>query len=169
MDCRECTENLTAYMDDELSPAGSAQMRAHLETCVSCTTELRGFKEAANFVQSHARDREIRPESWNAIYDRIHAKRSVSPFGFLLPKWSQLLATAAVVAAFAIGYLWYQHDQRRSLDEYISQYIKTREAGFSLQIREAGFNLRTMNSFIPNPFAEAKPAPDTNPFRLEDR
>ena len=160
MDCRECTDNLTAYLDGELKAADSAQIRSHLESCVSCGDELRSHEEAADFVQSHARDLEVRPESWNAIYDRIHAERPASQFGLLLPKWSRLLATTAMVAAFAVGYLWYQHDQKKSLDDYISQYVKSREAEFQLQ---------TMNSFIPNPFTEAKPASDTNPFRLEDR
>ena len=160
MDCRKCTDNLTAYLDGELSPADSAQLHSHLETCVFCTAELRSFEEAANFVQTHTRDLEIRPESWNVIYDRIHTARLASPFGVLLPKWSQTLAATAILAAFGLGYLWYQHDQKKSLDNYISQYVKSREAEFRLQ---------AMNAFLPNPFTEAKPAPEKNPFRLEDR
>jgi hypothetical protein len=171
MDCRQCTENLTAYLDGELSHADSAQLRAHLETCVSCAVELSGFQEAADFVESHNRELDIRPECWNKVYDQIIAERP-SPFRFLFPKqWSQILATLAIVAALAFGYLWYQQDQKRSLDDYISQYVKAREASqaFRLMTHTPGFRAQTMNLFPDNPFAEAKPAIDINPFRLEDR
>ena len=160
MNCRQCTDSLTAYLDGELSPTDSAQVRSHLEICASCAAELSGFQEAAAFVESHKRDLDISPESWNAVYGRIARERPASPFRFFLPKRIEVLATAAIAVALALGYLWYQHDQRRSLEDYISHYVKSREAGFSLQ---------TMNAFISNPFTEAKPASDTNPFRLEDR
>lgn len=160
MDCRECIENMTSFLDQELNPAESAQMQSHLEVCSSCAAELRDFQQTAVLVESNAQDLDVRPESWNAICDRIRDVPSASPFGFLLPKWNRMLVTVAIVAAFSIGYVWYQHDQKRSLDDYISQYVKSREAGFQMQ---------TMNSVMPNPFAEARPAPDTNPFRLEDR
>jgi hypothetical protein len=159
MDCNQCTDNLTAYLDGELSLADSARTESHLATCVSCAAELSGLREAAAFVESHKRDLEIKPESWNAVYDRVSGQRSASPFRFLLPKWSTMLSLAAVAAVFVLGSLWYQSYQNRSLDDYISQYMRTREAVLRPQ---------TMSSFAPNPFTEAKPAPDTNPFRLED-
>lgn len=158
MDCRESTENLTAYLDGELSSSELARMLSHLESCASCRVELRSFEEAADLVQSHTRDLEIGPESWNAIYNRIRAERPSSRFGFFQAKWNQAVAMAAVVAALALGYLFYQQSQRRNLDEYISRYVKSREAGFRMQ---------ATNSFMPNPFSEARPASDTNPFRVE--
>lgn len=158
MNCRECTENLTAYLDEELSPNDLAHMRAHLDTCASCRAELRSFEEAADLVQSNTRDLEIGSETWNAIYDRILNERPSSRFGFLQTKWNQALAMAAVVAALALGYLFYQQNQHRKLDEYISQYVKSREAGFRMQ---------ATNSFMPNPFSEVRQTSDTNPFRVE--
>jgi len=170
MDCKRCTENLTAYLDGELSPVDSEQVRSHLEICASCAVELRSFQAASNFVASHASELELRSQSWDTVYNRISATGSRSPFAFLiLKRWSSALATLAVVMAVAFGYLWYQQDQRRSLDEYISHYVKMREA-------DRTFGLMTSNSGLPfqygnsnNPFSEVKPAFDTNPFRLEDR
>ena len=62
MDCKQCTEDLTAYLDGELSPADSAQVQSHLAACASCADELRSFQEAADFVESHKR--ELKPASW---------------------------------------------------------------------------------------------------------
>ncbi|HTY63216.1 MAG TPA: zf-HC2 domain-containing protein [Acidobacteriota bacterium] len=160
MDCRHCTDHLTAYADGELSPAESAQIRAHLEICVSCAAELSGFRAAAAFVESHHRELELKPESWDAVYARIAHERPASRFRFFVPKRIDVLATVAIVAVLAFGYLWYQRDQRRGLDDYISRYLKSREAGFSIE---------SVDFFLLNPFTEAKPASDTNPFRLEDQ
>jgi hypothetical protein len=170
MDCKQCTENLTAHLDGELSQVDSEQVRSHLEICASCAVELRSLQAASNLVASHASELELRSQSWDAVYDRISVTGSRSPFAFLiLKRWSSALATAAVVMAVAFGYLWYQQDQRRSLDEYISHYVKMREA-------DRTFGPMTSNSGLPfqygnsnNPFSDVKPAFDTNPFRSEDR
>lgn len=160
MNCGQCTDNLTAYMDGELSAAESVQMRAHLEICDSCTAELSGIRQAATLVESNLRELEVRPESWNAVYDRINAVRPNSSFHTFFRKWAETLAAAAVLVAISLGYLWYQHNERRSLDDYISRYVKSREAESHAQ---------TAHYFVLNPFSESKPSADINPFRLEDR
>jgi|WetSurMetagenome_2_1015567.scaffolds.fasta_scaffold179918_2 hypothetical protein len=172
MDCMRCTENLTAYLDGELSQVDSSLVRSHLEICESCAVELRSFEAASNFVASHASRLELRSQSWDAVCDRISAAGSRPPFAFLiLKRWSSALATLAVVLAVAFGYLYYQQDQRKSLDEYISQYLKMREAGrtFGLMTSSSGLPLQSGNPVVNNPFIEVKPAFDANPFRLEDR
>ncbi len=170
MDCKQCTENLTAHLDGELNPVDSEQVRSHLENCASCAVELRSFQAASNFVASHAPELELRSQSWDAVCDRISATGSRSPFAFLiLKRWSGALATLTVVMAVAFGYLWYQQDQRRNLDEYISHYVKMREADRALGLMTSNSGLRSQYRNSNNPFSEVKPAFDTNPFRLEDR
>ena len=172
MDCKRCMENLTAYSDGELSPVDSAQVRSHLDVCASCAVELRSFQAASSFVASHASELELRSQSWDAICARISATGSRSPFAFLiLKRWSGALATLTVVMAVAFGYLWYQQVQRKGLDEYISQYVKMREAGrtFGLMTSNSGLPFQSGNPVANNPFIEVKPAHDTNPFRSEDR
>lgn len=170
MDCKRCTENLTAYLDGELSHVDSAQVRSHLELCTSCAVELRSFQAASSFVKSHASELELRSKSWDTVCDRISTAGSRSPFGLLIPKqWSSALATLAVVIAVAFGYLWYQQDQRKSLDEYISQCVKTRESGQTFELMTSSSGLPFQSGNPNNPFIEVKPAFDTNPFRLEDR
>ena len=170
MDCSQCTENLTAYLDGELSPVDSAQVRSHLESCVSCAVELRSLQAASSFVASHASEPELRSQSWDGVYGRISATGSRAPFAFpVLKQWSTGLATLAVVLAVAFGYLWYQQDRRKSLDEYISQYVKMREAGRTSGLMTSNSGLSFQSGDPNNPFIEVKPAFDSNPFRLEDR
>jgi hypothetical protein len=170
MDCKRCTDNLTAYLDGELSQVDSAQVRSHLEICTSCGVELRSCQAASSFVTSHVSELELRSQSWDAVYNRISDTGSRSPFAFLfLKRWSSALATLAVVIAVAFGYLWYQQDQRKGLDEYISQYVKMREAGRTLGLMTSSSGLPFQSGNPNNPFIEVKPAFDTNPFRLEDR
>ena len=170
MDCRRCTENLTAYLDGELSPVDSAQVRSHLDSCASCAVELRSFQAASSFVAFHASQPELRSQSWDAVYDRIAATGSRSLFAFpILKQWSTTLATLAMVLAVAFGYLWYQQAQRKNLDEYISQYVKMREAGRTSWLMTSSSGLPSQSGNPNNPFIEVKPAFDTNPFRLENR
>ena len=48
MDCKQHAEDLTAFLDGELSDAESGRMRSHLGTCVSCSEELRSLRETAD-------------------------------------------------------------------------------------------------------------------------
>ena len=138
--------------------------------CLPVPLNFAAFRQRTSFVASHAAELEIRSQSWGAICDRISATQSRSPFAFpILKQWRTSFATLAVVMAIALGYLWYQRDQRKSLDEYISQYVKMREAGrtFGLMTSSPGLPFRSGN--LNNPFIEGRPAFDSNPFRMEDR
>jgi hypothetical protein len=160
MECTQCIENLTAYLDGELTSAESEEIMSHLQTCDSCSAEVGSFQKAADLVALNTGVLETRPGSWEAVRDRINTGPFFARFGFFLPKWSLKLAALVVLAALSIGYAWYQNDQRRALDGYISQYVKSREAAFHLQIN---------NPFTVNPFSENKSGSDTNPFRSEAR
>ena len=62
MDCRLCSEELTAYIDGELSGTGRGEdPPEHLEKCPPCHEELQALREAAAFVESHARDSRTGP------------------------------------------------------------------------------------------------------------
>ena len=172
MDCRQCKEDLTAYLDGELSPGGSEEMRSHLETCPSCTEELRSFQKASAFFESHTKVSELRPGSWNLVKARISTASSPSPFRFLaLNRRRYALATLVFVVALSLGYLWHQHAEKRSLDEYIAQYMKAREAGQIFRFRFGGAKtgLNSSSFKTENPFIEVKATMDVNPFRSEDR
>lgn len=172
MDCKQCAENLTAYLDGELSAADSERVQSHLGFCPTCSEELRGLRETVNFVESHNCILEPRIGSWNLVRARIIAEQPVSPSGFWgFNRWRFAMATLAIVAAFALGYLQYQQTQRKNLDRYISEYVQEREAQRKthLGLIGADFGSRSENLSGDNPFVSIKATVAGNPFRLEDR
>ena len=100
MDCRQCTENLTAYLDGELSAADSAQMRSHLEICDSCTAELRGIRGGGRLWSNPTFG------NWKSGPNPgMRFTTASTPFVliprlvFLCRKWVETLAAAAVLVA----------------------------------------------------------------------
>jgi Putative zinc-finger len=173
MDCARCAEDLTAYLDGELSAARAEQVQSHLAACASCADEVRSLREAAAFVASHTPDLEVRPGAWNLLRARIAApSSSPSFFSFLAPgRWRWAMATLAIAAAIALGFMQYHQLQRRNLDDYISQYIRYRQAHEPAQPVFTDFRARFMNgsSGAANPFAKLKATAMGNPFRMEDQ
>ncbi len=172
MDCKHCAENLTAYLDGELDRAEAARVRDHAEACPACALELRGLQASAALIAGHARELELSPASWNAVYDRISHAEPKSLFRpWALGRWSRAFAVLAVAAACALGYLWYQQGQRQTLNAYINQYIQAREARRPLHAMNGGGALPfgAGNPFAENPYGKNSPESDVNPFRLEDR
>jgi predicted anti-sigma-YlaC factor YlaD len=174
MDCKECAEDLTAFLDGELSAEDSARVRAHVGICPSCAEDLRSLKESADFIESHKSEMELRPEVWNLIRSRISPADSFSPLRLFVPnRWRFAIAAVAIAAALGLGYLQYQQIQRRDLDQYISQYMQEREA---LRQTESIF-VDTESTpprveilpYADNPFVEVKATVVNNPFRSEDR
>ena len=171
MDCKQCTENLTAYLDGELSPADSSQVHSHLAACTSCADELSSLREAADFIESHRRELKLRPGSWSAVRAHLAVEKSPPLFGFPVPnRWRAAFAAAACITILAVGYLWYQQVQERSLNAYISQYMRAREASQPFRFVRSGADsvFKSENFAVDNPFIEAKVGLDSNPFRSED-
>lgn len=172
MDCAQCVEELTAFLDGELSPADFERMRSHLDTCASCAQELHSLRGAADFVESHQRELELRPGSWNLVRARISTADSFSPFRFLAPnRWRIAMASLAIAAALGIGYILHHQVQQRSLDQYIAQYIQDRRAQEPSRPIFSDFRagFKSEDSRALNPFAELKTTLTNNPFRSEDR
>jgi hypothetical protein len=171
MDCRQCTENLTAFLDGELRASNLAEMRLHLDVCPSCADELRSLKEAAIYIESHYKNLEPRQESWNMVRARLSATDSSNWFHFLAPnRWRIAMASIAIIAALGIGYLQYRQFQTRNLENYITQYIHDREArsrAKSIQWN-AKANSQIEIPYADNPFIEIRAASAKNPFSSEE-
>ncbi len=172
MNCTRYAEELTAFLDGELSPADSERIRSHLSACAFCSYELRSLREAASLIRSHRRELEANPVTWRLVRDRIAAPRESSRlFHFAAPCRRLLaLATAAIVTLIALGTFQYRQVQRRNLEHYINQYIQDRQAPrpyppvfIGPEIDPPNQNYRSSN-----PFAEFEYALTDNPFRLEE-
>jgi hypothetical protein len=184
MDCRQCAENLTAYLDGELGRTDLEQVRDHLGTCSACADGLRSLQESAEFIESHVQELTPQPELWNMVRARISATDSfLQPRHFMLLNWRFAAAVVVTFAILGIGYIQYQRMEQKSLDQYISRYIKEREARGQKQVLvannennqrieipyEANPFLETGAPLIDNPFMEANPTVFDNPFRSEER
>lgn len=172
MDCNRCVENLTAYLDGELSPEAFTQVQLHLKACSSCSEEFRSFQRASDFVASHVKELNLPPGSWNRVRDRIEDTKSPAFWNLpFLIRWRPAVAALACIAVFAFGYLWYQQVQRQSLDAYIARYEKARQADLSFRrvLARDDFRLVSGTIAIDNPFIEARAGLDINLFRSEDR
>jgi hypothetical protein len=171
MDCKQCTENLTAFLDGELRDSSSSKMRLHLDICPSCADEMRSLKESADYIESHYRDLEPCSESWNMVRARLSATDSSHWFHFFAPnRWRIAIAFLAIVAALGIGYRQYQLLQTRDLENYITQYIHDREALRQAQSIQwnAQANSQIEVPYTDNPFIEISSISAENPFSSEE-
>ena len=107
-------EQLSEYVDDELSPRERARIEAHLSECPACerlVDDLRAVVTAAQSVQ----DRPPSTDLWPAIAGRlerrgvgprvvpIDARRNQRRFSFSVP---QLAAASIAIALLSAGAVW---------------------------------------------------------------
>jgi hypothetical protein len=183
MDCRLCSEELTAYLDGELPRPAAERIRRHLEECPPCQDELQALRGAAAFVESHARDVEPVPEIWNNLRARIAAMPAPAGrsgfFQFLVVnRWAAMAATLAATAVLALGlwgYLAHQASQR-ALESYMNDYLVMRSVTERLHAVEARQwrHLRSeagvaWTPVSENPFVDQRPVTLANPFVSEVR
>ncbi|MDA8130354.1 MAG: zf-HC2 domain-containing protein, partial [Elusimicrobia bacterium] len=86
-----CRENLSAYLDGELTPKERLELETHLAGCADCRAELGQLKAVSGLVKAHAME-PVPPALKRAVLE----KESRS-FGWLKPALA-LSAAAAVVA-----------------------------------------------------------------------
>jgi hypothetical protein len=183
MECRLCSDELTAYIDGELSSSSAEKIREHLEKCPPCHEELQALREAAAFVESHAREVEPVPEIWNNLRARIaEMPAPAGPPGFfqflVVNRWAAAAATLASTAILALGLWGYMERQasQRAFESYMNDYLLMRtvtERLHAVQIRQTkhmmaeGGVARLMLS--ENPFVEGRSFSLANPFISEER
>lgn len=63
IDCQEALRRLYEYLDDELTPETTAEVRRHIELCAACYPEVKSAAEFRDALQRAARGQPLCPES----------------------------------------------------------------------------------------------------------
>ncbi len=181
MNCESCAEDLTAYIDGELSETKARDVRTHLDRCGACRDEHRSLELSARFVETHARELQMRPESWNLVRARIAALPAPAPglFQWLTSNlWWSSAVTALATAALALGFWGYMHhiESQRDLTHYMSEYIQAREEQEQthritpLESDSSAADAGVLHpEYVNNPFVTVRSSADMNPFRSEEQ
>ncbi len=181
MNCESCSEDLTAYIDGELSETRARDVRAHLDKCGVCRDEHQSLELSARFVETHARELQMRPESWNIVRARISTLQAPAPglFHLLMSNlWWSTAATALATTVLALGFWGYMRhvESQRDLTHYMSQYIQAREEQEQIhQITPIESDSSATDAgalhpeYVNNPFVTVKSSADMNPFRSEEQ
>jgi Putative zinc-finger len=171
MDCRECMENLTAYLDRELSNRYARRVKLHVDHCEPCNKELASLKEAESLVTNNIRELTPRSELWDNIRVQISSLEiEPSSAGFLeilyAKRW--LTAATALVASLLLTLgIWaylrsLQPDD--TFNQYMTEYFEKRESE-DRSPKAASFQKSSDNPFVRTPDDESS----DNPFRERGR
>jgi len=103
-DCHNVHEQLSAYLDGELSPTERGGMQTHLNTCAGCRAELERFEQLDAELGSMPFP-DVPAHVWNSVAARIGgAQRRSRTLAFPLPM-RITAAAAALLLVFGCGYL----------------------------------------------------------------
>ncbi len=104
------TDQLSAYLDNELAPAERAQVTVHLTECVECREVLEELGRIAAAARDYQGERPAR-DGWPGILRAIEADRAVAlpvrPAAHRGLGWRHLMAAGLVMAAAGLGGGWY--------------------------------------------------------------
>jgi hypothetical protein len=180
MDCRSCSEELTAYLDGELERARFREVEGHLEGCLPCLEQLESLKQSGKLVVGNLPELEPRPELWRNLAERIGASRAESPAGLLRVfsgrPWFTAFAgiAAAVVLGIGLWGLWNYRQSEQLLQQYMSSYIQERdllESTVHAVAPTVSPEFRTADAqhleYTDNPFVEISDEQFENPFHPE--
>jgi len=177
MNCQNYTDNLTAYLDGELSHREADEIEIHLESCSRCAHERDSLEQAFLFVEnSLPQPLKPSPQIWGHIRSRIPESTLRSPLpGFLqifqTSRWAP--AVAAVAAALLVGLgLWgyvYHSETDQDLNQYMARYIEERETEEQMHQADTPPVMHpTHMEFQANPFVvETVDTKSSSPFRVK--
>lgn len=168
MECRSCTETLTAYLDKELGEQDSRAVESHLATCTGCLEELRSLETACQLTNAlpHLA---VAPHLWDRIAQEV-APLIVPEEGWLSRflrainrPWIPLAAAAAAVVIIA-GVLI--RPTQPSVESDFAAFIQQREQ-ISIQNTQVLFGSDSFDSDqrARNPFVRPVNHSSRSPFQ----
>jgi hypothetical protein len=164
-------ENLTAYLDRELSNRYARRVKLHVDHCQPCNQELASLKESESLITNNVRELTPRSELWDNIRVQISSLEMAprSP-GFLeilyAKRW--LTAATALVATLLMTLGIWAYLRSLQLDDtfnqYMTEYFEKRESE-DRSPKAASFQKSSDNPFVRTPDDESS----DNPFRERGR
>lgn len=114
MDCVELQEDLSAYVDNELTPEERARVEAHTSTCSQCAEELAAYRAVKSLVARVRLYQEDVPETLRVVPPVVESPIfSADRLSWLhrpVRARSVMVAAAAVVVALLLG--WREYETR---------------------------------------------------------
>ncbi len=173
MECRSCTEFLTALLDSELTPELRSAVEVHLADCPACREELQSLALVGS-TASGLTDLEPSPELWQRIAARLEPERVALPrfsrreswWIALTRPWIPLTAVAGLLGGF---FLYGLLAPSRQLEHEFATYLEMRELKAN-QNRLVLFDRARYQRYQPerNPFIQPVES-KSNPFRSASR
>ena len=81
MDCQTATEQLGAFVDEEVPPDVRDQLAAHIEGCEHCRAEVEAQQQLAARLTTPV-ETSTPPELWDAIASRLDQTQHTRPAGW---------------------------------------------------------------------------------------
>ncbi len=183
MDCKNCVDDLTAYLDGELDGTRSNQIKTHIQACPACLGELQGLERSLRLVESNIEEIEPKPEIWDGLVSRIAAQQAQHrPVGFfqllVSHRWTAATATLAASIVLAAGGwgLWNHHQAEQAVRRYMDEYVQLRAHQEEIRLAataDAGAAVESAveahAEYADNPFVDIEAPEIENPFRSEEQ
>ncbi len=183
MKCKRCNDEMSSYLDGELSIADARDLESHIRACAPCAAELQSLETSSRFVANHSREVELRPQVWQKVSARVaespEPQAAWSILEFLGGRRLALLGSAITLALLLMaggwGVLKYRETER-ALVQYMADCIHVRDA--QEEAETAQQNIISQDSqetaeietdAQDNPFSSVSYDSDDNPFRSEDQ
>lgn len=126
MECRVCSDSLTAFIDDELNPAERAAVQSHLSRCSHCRDEHESLRYCVALTDALELS-EINAPSFAAVASRLSPETGKFwDFGWLFsPAWATM--AAALLLAVSIPFFWDANDPEAHLERQFAQFVEERD------------------------------------------
>jgi anti-sigma factor RsiW len=126
--CEDFRNNLSEYLDGEVSPDFALQFQEHLADCGRCQEELASFEQVGKIITTHLPTLEPPPDIWYSVHRNILSAPVVPPLRFSLSmKWASAFAML-VVALVVAGALIFRHwDQVHRVEQTFTTHAKARQ------------------------------------------
>ena len=169
MECRTCSESLTALMDAELSRDQAKEVESHLTECAECHEEYQSLLDSHQLVE-RIRPLKLNPDLWTRIHAEITDFRTQESSwilglrSFFGVRW---MPVAAGILGVAFLSLFFVYQRNMETERALQAYLQERE---QLELVKVSVSRDTSNPVLqpayPNPFMVSF-TPRGNPFKVE--